>query len=95
VQEAITNAMKHAPGAPIDVAVRGRADVVEVEVVNRPAVARSGLEDAGGGHGLAGMRERVARCGDTFEAGVTSDLGWRVQACLPRHSHRAPVTVPE
>jgi signal transduction histidine kinase len=86
VQEAITNAMKHAPGGPIDIAVRGRADAVAVEVVNRPPTGvPSGLEGAGGGHGLAGMRERAARCGGTFEAGPTAEGGWRVAACLPRH----------
>ena len=60
VQEAVTNAMKHAPGAPIDIAVVGHTGTVEVRVVNQPAHSRrSGLEEAGGGHGLAGMRERV------------------------------------
>jgi signal transduction histidine kinase len=92
VQEAITNSLKHAPGAPIDVAVRGRTDDVEVEVVNRPpAGVPSGLEGAGGGHGLAGMRERAARCAGTFEAGPTAEGGWRVAACLPRHPAPSPV----
>jgi signal transduction histidine kinase len=86
VQESVTNAIKHAPGAPIDIMVRGRTDAIEIEIADRPgAGARSGLEGAGGGHGLAGMRERVARCGGTFAAGPTPDLGWRVAARLPRH----------
>jgi signal transduction histidine kinase len=89
VQEAITNAMKHAPAAPIEVAVRGRTGRIEVDVVNRAAPSgSSGLEGAGGGRGLAGMRERVARCGGTFDAGPTAERGWRVTAGLPRHRSR-------
>ena len=71
VQEAVTNAMKHAPGAPIDIAVVGHAGTVEVRVVNQPAHSRrSGLEEAGGGHG-AGRHEGACRGG-----------GWDVQ-CRP------------
>ncbi len=56
VQESITNAMKHAPGAPMEVTVRGSDDGVEIRVVNGPAGSSpSGLERAGGGHGLAGV----------------------------------------
>jgi signal transduction histidine kinase len=85
VQEAVTNAMKHAPGAPIRIFVRGQDTSIEVEVLNRSAIgAVSGLEGTGGGHGLAGMRERVTRCGGAFEAGPTRDQGWRVVAWLPR-----------
>jgi signal transduction histidine kinase len=85
VQEAITNAMKHAPGAPIEIRLEGRGASILVEVTNQPAAGvRSGLEDTGGGHGLDGMRERVRRCGGTFCAGLTAAGSWRVQATLPR-----------
>jgi signal transduction histidine kinase len=91
VQEALTNAMKHAPGAPIDVAVRGKLDAVEVEVDNQQARGSLGaLEGSGGGHGLDGMRERVLRCGGSFEAGATTAGGWRVTASLPRLSRSLP-----
>jgi signal transduction histidine kinase len=86
VQEGVTNAMKHAPGAPIEISMRGLAEAVEIRVVN--GAARGGLaalEGVGGGHGLAGMRERVARCGGTLSAGPTVDRGWHVTAHLPRH----------
>jgi signal transduction histidine kinase len=87
VQESITNAMKHAPGGAINISVRGRADAVVVEVVNQPAIApSSGIEGLGGGHGLAGMEERVRRCGGKFDAAATSAGGWRVWAALPRHA---------
>ncbi len=86
VQEAVTNAMKHAPGAPIDIAVVGHTGTVEVRVVNQAAHSRrSGLEETGGGHGLAGMRERVTEVGGTFGAGPTPERGWEVVARLPRH----------
>ncbi len=89
VQEAVTNATKHAPGAPIDIAVVGHAGTVEVRVVNQPALSpRSGLEQAGGSHGLAGMRERVSEAGGTLSAGPTPEGGWEVVARLPRHPRR-------
>ncbi|HTW10183.1 MAG TPA: histidine kinase [Acidimicrobiales bacterium] len=93
VQEAVTNAMKHAPGAPIDIIVEGQVGTVSVNVVNGPARgAPSVLAGAGGGHGLAGMRERAARCGGTFDAGPTAQGGWHVTADLPRR--RLVGTVP-
>jgi signal transduction histidine kinase len=97
VQESVTNAMKHAPGAPISITVRGHDDYIEVEVRNASAAhALSGLEDTGGGQGLAGMRERVSRCGGTFDAGATADDGWLVSARIPRfadaHDDARPVT---
>lgn len=84
-QEGVTNAIKHAPGAPIEITVRGDAAAVEVRVENWPAAGfASGLETAGGGHGLTGMRERVARCGGTFGAGPRKDGGWQIAGRFPR-----------
>lgn len=89
VQEAVTNAIKHAAGAPIRVEVSGRTDAVEITVVNGPGHDQpSGLETAGGSHGLAGMRERAVRRGGTFGAGPTSERGWQVTASLPRQVAR-------
>lgn len=89
VQEAVTNAVKHAPGAPIRIEIRGRADAVDLDVVNGPRQQpRSGLETAGGSHGLAGMRERTLRRGGTFRAGPTAEHGWQVAASLPRPAAR-------
>ena len=83
VQEAMTNAVKHAPGAQIDITVQGGADMVDIQVVNLPAAAPlSGLAATGGGQGLTGMRERITGCGGTFVAGPTADGGWRVAARL-------------
>jgi hypothetical protein len=54
----------------------------------------AGLVGAGGGHGLAGMSERVARCGGTMNAGPTANRGWYVTASLPRHPHRGTIRPP-
>jgi signal transduction histidine kinase len=86
VQEGITNAMKHAPGASIEVTVRGDGEGVEVRVVNGAASGLSGLERAGGSHGLAGMRERVTQCGGTFTAGPLAHGGWQVVAHFPHRT---------
>jgi signal transduction histidine kinase len=48
------------------------------------AVALRHLVAVGGGHGLAGMRERVQLTGGTLTVGPTGDGGWRVEAVLPR-----------
>jgi signal transduction histidine kinase len=84
VQEALTNALKYAPGAPVDITVRGQGGEVTVDVVNAaPRQRPSGLERAGGSFGLAGMRERVAACGGSLTSGPTPAGGWRVSALLP------------
>ena len=89
VQEGVTNAMKHAPGAAMEIVVCGRSDEVEVTVVNGPPMTgSSGLERSGGANGLAGMRQRVAECGGTFSAGATAEGGWKVSAVLPARTTR-------
>jgi signal transduction histidine kinase len=91
VQESLTNALKHAPGAPVDVAIAEAGGRFEVSVTNGPpAAAPSGLELTGGGRGLAGMRERVLACGGELTAGPLGDGGWRVLASLPRTPRQAP-----
>jgi signal transduction histidine kinase len=100
VQEGITNAMKHAPGAAMEISVSGRPHEVEISVVNGPAMTgSSGLERSGGAIGLAGMRQRVAECGGTFSAGATDDGGWKVRAFLPcrttRSAGQPPPPVPQ
>jgi signal transduction histidine kinase len=86
-QEGITNAMKHAPGGAIDIDVRGDSGGVEIRVGNGPARARpTGLEQAGGGNGLSGMRARVAQCGGTCRSGPTPEGGWELVARFPQRS---------
>ena len=84
IQESLTNALKHAPGAPVGITIRARAGDITISVVNGPAAAApSGLERTGGSRGLAGLRERAAACGGDLTAGPASDGGWEVLARLP------------
>jgi signal transduction histidine kinase len=84
VTEALTNALKHAPGAPVTVNVRTAGGRVTVTVENGASThTRVDLAKAGGGFGLTGMRNRVLARGGRFDAGPTGDEGWRVHAVLP------------
>lgn len=84
VQEALTNAGRHAPGAPVDVRVEVDAERVVLDVTNGPA-SRPPLDRDGPrqGLGLVGMRERVEALGGTFHAGPASPDGWRVTCAVP------------
>lgn len=90
VQEALTNAHKHAPGAPITVALRYEPDALVVEVANpaAPAPAESRAGGAApavvsGGQGLTGLRERARLVGGMVHAGPTPGAGFRLAAVLP------------
>ena len=80
VQEGITNALRHAAGAPVHVRLRG-GDEVLVEVVNGPSSEPATVR--GTGNGLRGLRERLDACGGRLAAGSTADGGWRLAAHLP------------
>ncbi|MFE5586752.1 sensor histidine kinase [Kitasatospora sp. NPDC056531] len=88
VQEALTNAHKHAPGAPIAVALRYEPDALVVEVTNPRAPelvgARAGAGSVvSGGQGLTGLRERARLVGGMVHAGATPEEGFRLAAVLP------------
>jgi signal transduction histidine kinase len=86
VTEALTNALKHAPGAPVTVELRTAADTLTVTVENGAAgPAGPDLARSGGGYGLAGMRDRVLARGGRIDAGPTQNGGWQVHAVLPRY----------
>lgn len=83
VQEGLTNALKHAPGASIVIHV-DCADQVTVDVLNAASQYRpSLLGRSGGGNGLAGIRERVTGLGGTFEAGPNHGGNWRLSVRSP------------
>jgi signal transduction histidine kinase len=82
VQEALTNALKHAGGAPARVRVRYRDDLLELEITDDGSPGEPVAE--AGGHGLVGMRERVALCGGQMQAGPNSDGGSLSTQCSPR-----------
>lgn len=78
VQEALTNVLKHAGPARARVTVGYGPDAVDLEVLDDGRGPQNGQ-----GHGLVGMRERVALYGGTFEAGPAGPRGFRVRARLP------------
>jgi signal transduction histidine kinase len=84
VQEALTNVVKHSGTDRGRVEVTYSADAVAVEVTDEGAgVAPGSPGDVGRGHGLTGMRERVALYGGEFSAGPLPGRGYRVSARLP------------
>ena len=73
VQEGLTNARKHAPHAPVSVAIRGDGDSLRVEVTNPVALGLTEAEIPGTGAGLAGLTERVVeRTGVPVVDGVSA-----------------------
>jgi len=84
VQEALTNAVKHAPGASVRITVDYGADAVRIEVTDSGGTrARSGLAADGSGSGLIGLRERLTMYGGTLQAGRRADSGFAVSAVIP------------
>ena len=84
VQESLTNASQHAPGAAVTVSVDHEAGAVLLRVANGPG-GLGGLSpsELRPGHGLTGMRERVALLGGSLSAGPAPDGGYVVSAVLP------------
>ena len=84
VQESLSNASQHAPGAPVTVSVDHDRGAVLLRVANGPGAhpAPSGNEHRPG-HGLTGMHERVALLGGSLTAGPAPDGGFVVSAVLP------------
>ncbi|WP_310528200.1 histidine kinase [Nocardioides sp.] len=80
VQEALTNTLRHAGAARVQVHVRYCQDAVEVEVADDGTTPNT---DSAGGHGLIGMSERVALYGGSLHAGHRPEGGYLVQAHLP------------
>ncbi|WP_319018333.1 sensor histidine kinase [Microbispora sitophila] len=83
LQEALTNAAKHAPGATVRVRLASDDDTVTLRVVNgrAPAAAPPGV--ASGGSGLVGLAERVRLAGGVLRAGPATGGGFEVAAELP------------
>ncbi|MEW9552561.1 sensor histidine kinase [Nonomuraea sp. NPDC050783] len=102
LQEALTNARKHAPGARVEVELAHGPRALTVSVGNAAPEAASGpaasgpglgldLAASGSGLGLDGLRRRVTLLGGTFTAAPAPDGGFRVVATLPA---AVPATVP-
>jgi signal transduction histidine kinase len=82
VQESLTNALRHAPGAAVRVLVNGSGRGLTVRVENDRS-EQERLNLSGTGRGLIGLRERVQELGGQLLAGPTPHGGWRVEATLP------------
>lgn len=86
VQEALTNAARHAPGSAVDVRLSYGPDAVEVQVVDDGGTSGAASPGAGAGSGLGllGVEERVGLHGGHLAAGPREDApGWRVTARVP------------
>jgi signal transduction histidine kinase len=94
LQEALSNAMRHAPGSHVLLHLAYFADGLGLDVRNDagpgpvPVLVASGDVTAGGGNGLIGMRERTTMLGGTLDAGPTEDGGFQVIAVLPTNANR-------
>lgn len=86
VQEALTNALKHAGPARAQVTIRYGPEVLDLEITNDGRRTRNG---EGTGHGLVGMRERVTLYGGELEAGPRGRDGYAVRARLPIEAESA------
>lgn len=82
VQEGVTNALRHAPGAAIEIAVGRQGHELVVEVRNGPGTGAHVAVAASTGTGLAGMRERVGLWDGRMDAGPSDDGGWALVARL-------------
>ncbi|MFE6489680.1 sensor histidine kinase, partial [Streptomyces sp. NPDC057757] len=83
VQEALTNARKHAHAAPVTVRVGYGAPATTVEVRNGPGGTTPNGPISGGGYGLVGLGERVGALGGHLDAGPDGAGGFRLSARLP------------
>jgi signal transduction histidine kinase len=96
VQEGLTNAHRHAPGAPTTVSVRGgNGGEVTVTVHNAPA-AGAPIDLPGSGSGLVGLAERIRLVGGSLGSGPSGPDGrdgWRLQAVVPWLDHRVDEAV--
>lgn len=84
VQECLTNATRHAPGATVAVVLNHRPGETVVEVTNsRPTTSPTPASEGAAGTGLIGLRQRVGHFGGRLDARPLDDGGFRVRAVLP------------
>ena len=83
IQEALTNALKHGGPCDVRVGVHYLPDGLSMEIRNTPRRNAPSVATERGGHGVVGMRERVAMCGGTLTAGPNSAGEFVVAARLP------------
>jgi signal transduction histidine kinase len=82
VREVLTNAIKYAPGAQVQLQMTMSDGLVQIDVLDSGPAQALALDDTGGGLGLAGIRDRVLATGGSFTAAPAA-RGWRVHATFP------------
>ncbi|TDW21300.1 sensor histidine kinase [Kribbella kalugense] len=82
VQEGLSNAVRHAPHAAVEVSIKQSGDELEVTVHNTPPPGTP-TPAPGSGHGLTGMRERIHLVEGTLSTAPTPEGGYLVQAVIP------------
>jgi signal transduction histidine kinase len=82
-QESLSNVVRHAPGARVEVRAELFDHSIALSVENSAPTGSAAVLPAKGGHGIIGMRERAALLGGTMNAGPTTGGGYRVLAILP------------
>jgi signal transduction histidine kinase len=90
IQEALSNAGRHAAGAPVAVSVRQDRHAMVLQVASAPGVpAARTVNGHRPGHGLTGMQERVELLGGSLSAGPVPDGSFVVRAVLPLEERAA------
>jgi signal transduction histidine kinase len=90
VQEALTNVLKHSGAVPTTVTLSQAGGALRVDVVNDAGTSATPRSKDGSGHGLLGMRERVALVGGVLHAGPCPGGGFEVRAVLPLSADDVP-----
>lgn len=90
IQEALSNVLRHAPGASTSIEVAYKRDALHLRVLNAPATTLPAGPSPGSGHGLTGMRERTAMLGGDLAVGPSPDGGYEVAATLPDTASGTP-----
>jgi signal transduction histidine kinase len=83
VQEALTNTLRHAPGAGARIRLQHRGRLLDIEVDDDGARGHSVPDAGGSGRGLIGMRERLALAGGQLVHAAATPVGFRVHAVVP------------
>jgi signal transduction histidine kinase len=92
LQEALTNAARHAPGSTVRVSIEVAGDTLRLDVVDDGA--GPARRSAGTGHGLTGIRERVELFGGTFSAVPRAQGGFEVRVELPFDAEASAAVLP-
>ncbi|PPK61872.1 histidine kinase [Actinokineospora auranticolor] len=90
IQEGLTNAIKHSPGAPVEITLTPTKDKITVTIINGPATHPTTPQP--GGAGLPGLTERTHNAGGTCQATPTPDGGFKLEATLPTTTTAPPPT---